>query len=112
MYMAPENLRLRLERTMEILRKWVATKDAETLFHEAQARHSPYGWVLPIERVADNPQLDARHWYTDYRIGQAQTRAPGAPYHFSKTSWALADHYGPGADTTAILRDIGWQEAP
>ena len=107
-YSEPENLGLRIVRTMEILRKWVAGKDVEALFHEAQSRHCPYGWVLPIERVADNPQLDARHWYTPYSIGKAQTTAPGAPYHFSATPWKLDAHHGPGADTTAILADIGW----
>ncbi len=109
-YMEPENLRLRIDRTMEILRNWVAGKDVEALFHEAQSRHCPYGWVLPIERVADNPQLDARAWYTPYNIGEAQTKATGAPYHFSATPWALADHHGPDADTAAILADIGWSD--
>jgi crotonobetainyl-CoA:carnitine CoA-transferase CaiB-like acyl-CoA transferase len=107
-YMAPENLGLRIQRTMEILRKWVATKDVESLFHEAQERHSPYGWVLPIERVADNPQLDARRWYTPYKIGEAETQAPGAPYHFSATPWSMADYHGPGADTATVLAEIGW----
>ena len=56
-YMEPENLRLRTHRSMDIMRRWVANKDVEDLFHEAQSRHSPYGWVLPIEQVAQNPSL-------------------------------------------------------
>lgn len=108
-YSEPENLPLLIERTMEILRRWVATKDAEQLFYDAQERHSPYGWVLPIERVADNPQLHARQWYQPYRIGAAQTTSPGAPYQFSDADWVLYDHHGPGFDTQGVLADIGWE---
>ena len=86
----------------------MADKDVEALFHEAQARHCPYGWVLPIERVADNPQLDARQWYQPYRVGDAEITSPGAPYNFSDTPWQLRPHGGPGADTAAVLADIGW----
>ena len=107
-YMEPENMRLRIDRTMEILRKWVATKDVEALFYEAQSRHSPYGWVLPIERVADNPQLAARGWYVPYRIGDVEVNAPGAPYQFSATPWSLRDYQGPGANSAEVLADIGW----
>ena len=107
-YMAPENLGLRVERTMELLREWVADKDVETLFHEAQERHCPYGWVLPIERVADNPQLDARQWYQPYQIGQAEVTSPGAPYRFSETPWQLKPHSGPADEAAAVLADIGW----
>ncbi len=107
-YMEPENLALRITRTMELLREWVAGKDVETLFHEAQARHCPYGWVLPIERVADNPQLAARAWYQPYQIGEAQVQSPGAPYQFSATPWSMGAMHGPGQDTSSVLADIGW----
>lgn len=109
MYMEPENLGLRVMRTMEVLREWVAQKDVQALFHEGQSRHCPYGWVLPIEHVADNPQLDARQWYVPYRVGDTEVRAPGAPYHFSATPWALHAYRGPGADTDEVLADIGWE---
>lgn len=108
-YQDPENLSLLIERIMEVLREWVSSKDADALFFEAQQRHCPYGWVLPIEKVADNPQLDARDWFVPYRIGKAETRAPGAPYHFSATPWALGDYVGPGEHTAAVLADIGWR---
>ncbi len=107
-YMEPENLPLRVQRTMEVLRNWVAGKDVEQLFHEAQARHCPYGWVLPIENVANNPQLAAREWYAPYQIGDIQLPSPGAPYHFSATPWQLRDMGAAGADTQTVLADIGW----
>ena len=104
-YQDPANLPLRALRTMELLREWVATKDAESLFQEAQKRHIPYGWVLPIERVADNPQLAARDWYVPLQVGETEVQSTGAPYHFSRTPWALTDHRAAGE----VLRDLDWQ---
>jgi len=106
-YQEPESLPLRIERTMDVLRGWVATKDVQSLFFEGQQRHAPYGWVLPIEEVADNPQLEARDWFVPYRLGSAEIRAPGAPYQFSATPWALNDY--PGAPLTPPS-DIHWKE--
>ena len=61
-YAEPENLPLLVQRTMEIMHDWVATKDVETLFQEAQSRHSPYGWVIPIERVdRKSTRLNSSH---------------------------------------------------
>ena len=76
-----------IRRFMEVLREWVAARDVEELFFEAQERHSPYGWVLPVDKVAENPQLEARGWWQPYPIGAATVRGPGAPYRFSDTPW-------------------------
>ena len=103
-YMEPENLLLRITRTMELLTKWVAGKEVEALFFEAQARHIPYGWVLPVEKIADNPQLHAREWYADYEVNGQSVRGTGAPYRFSATPWQM------GAPEVAhSLADIGWR---
>jgi crotonobetainyl-CoA:carnitine CoA-transferase CaiB-like acyl-CoA transferase len=105
-YSGPENLPLYLPRLMQVMRDWVAGQDPEELFFRAQARHSPYGWVLPIERLADNPQLAARNWWTDFTIDDATVRGPGAPYRFSATPW----HYRAPepVDASALLAELGW----
>ena len=54
-YADPANLPLLIERSMQILRKWVAGKQVEPFFHEAQSRHHPYGWVMTIPELAANP---------------------------------------------------------
>jgi|TARA_Y100000310_G_scaffold107719_1_gene106143 crotonobetainyl-CoA:carnitine CoA-transferase CaiB-like acyl-CoA transferase len=107
----PENLLAFTGRLMELTRKWVATKDVEELFFEAQSRHCPFGWVLPIEKVAQNPQLEARQWWIPYRTGTTETRGPGAPYRFSETPCQLGPYGEPGADSDAILAEIGWEDA-
>ena len=91
---------------MEVLSNWVATRDVEELFFEAQDHHAPYGWVLPIDKVAENPQLEARDWWVRFTGEAGEVRAPGAPYRFSETPWRLGGHGGIGADTDAVLRDM------
>lgn len=109
-YTKPENLPLFIPRVMEVLRKWVAGKDAEALFFEAQERHSPYGWVQPLDRVCNNPQLEARDWWARYRLGEFETRGPGPPYRLSETPWSMGEHRAPGADTAQVLAEIGWED--
>ena len=89
-YQQPEHRAAFVRRTMAVLRRWVATQDVETLFFEAQRRHSPYGWVLPVDKVAANPQLAARKWWRSYRVDDATVRGPGPPYRFSATPWRIA----------------------
>ena len=108
-YLEPENLKLRVDKTMTQLRQWVSTKDAEDLFFAAQERHMPYGVVLPIEQVAENPQLAARKWFTPYQIDSQSTLSTGAPYHFSDTPWELKDYKSLGDDQETILNEIGWE---
>ena len=107
-YQEPENLPLLGQRLMEILHKWVATKDVEALFHQAQERHSPYGWVMPIEKVAQNPQLEARGWFTDYEIGNKTVPAPGEPYRFSETPWQLQPYTTSAEVSADVLKELGW----
>ena len=89
-YQEPENRRAFIQRMMAVLRAWVARRDVEELFFEAQAHHAPYGWVLPVDKVAGNPQLEARDWWTSYAAGGGDARGPGAPYRLSATPWTLA----------------------
>ena len=111
-YATPETLgELLVPRVMEILRNWVATKDAEAFFFESQARHHPYGLVLKPEAVASNVQLAARQWWAGYEVGDAEIRGPGSPYRFVKTPWAIRrTHSAAGADSDDILAEIGWAE--
>ena len=91
-YQEPGNRRAFINRLMEVLRGWVAEQDVEALFFAAQERHAPYGWVLPVDKVAENPQLQARDWWTRYPLaGGDSVRGPGAPYRFSATPWRIGE---------------------
>ena len=96
-YQEPGNRRAYIDRLMQVLRGWVARQDVEALFFEAQSRHAPYGWVLPVDKVAENPQLQARDWWTPHPLaGGGSVRGPGAPYRFSDTPWRI------GASETGV----------
>ncbi len=107
-YAEPENLPLLIGRTMELLAEWVSTKQVEELFHAAQERHIPYGWVQPLARVGDNPQLKDRAWFVKHQVGGVEVTAPGAPYHLSDTPWQMSDTASVGQHSAEILADIGW----
>jgi len=112
-YLEPENRLMLITRMMEVLRQWVAGKDAETLFFDAQKRHTPYGWVLPVEKLAENPQLEARNWWVDYEVAGSTLKGPGAPYRFSATPWQVAASKslgGQGMSADAVLDAAGWQD--
>ncbi len=107
----PENLFGMLEAIMNAMREWVATKQVEEFFFAAQERRSPYGWVLPLDKVATNPQLEARDWWSEYPLGGDPVRGPGAPYRLSATPWREPrPQAGPGGDTAAVLAEIGWDD--
>lgn len=107
-YAEPENLALLIGRTMELLGEWVSSKEVEALFYDGQARHMPYGWVQPLARIGDNPQLQARNWFTEIALGNASVNSTGAPYRFSDSSWSMSGQQAAGMDTQAVLDDIGW----
>ena len=117
-YADPANLPLLIERSMQILRNWVAGKDVEPFFHEAQSRHHPYGWVMTIPELAANPQLEARDWWAAYDAGGAQVQGPGPPFHMSAAAWsasAAGAPNQPGAEpepvsAADILAAAGWDD--
>lgn len=108
-YQEPENRRGLVQRMMQVLREWVATRDVEELFFEAQEHHSPYGWVQGVEQVAANPQLEARKWWTKYRGEGWETSGPGAPFRLSETPWQLRP---PQLFASATSDALGWHPRP
>ncbi len=109
MYEEPEQRRRYFERMMEVIREWVASQDTEELFFAAQDRHAPYGWVQTIKQVADNPQLEARSWWQQMRIGDRSVKAPGVPCHFSDTPGHVAESEQLSADASNVLDVVGWE---
>jgi benzylsuccinate CoA-transferase BbsE subunit len=108
-YQDPANLPLYIGRLMQVMREWVADQEPEALFIKAQERHAPYGWVQPIERLADNPQLEARKWWVPFQIDGEQVQGPGAPYRLSATPWQYRQ--AEQVDPRSILSELGWEVA-
>ena len=106
-YHDPANLPLYIGRLMQVMREWVADQEPEALFIKAQERHAPYGWVQPIERLADNPQLEARKWWVPFEVDGEQVQGPGAPYRFSATPWQYRQ--AEQVDPRTFLTELGWE---
>ena len=106
-YHDPANLPLYIGRLMQVMREWVADQEPEALFIKAQERHAPFGWVQPIERLADNPQLEARKWWVPFEVDGEQVQGPGAPYRFSATPWQ--HRQAEQVDPHTILSELGWE---
>ena len=107
-YQGPANQAQFMSRLMGVLRSFVGSKDVEELFLEAHSRHAPYGWVLPIERVGENPQLEARDWWQLYSIGKHVVKGSGTPYRFSETPWQMKPYGETDVDAERVLQDLGW----
>ena len=90
----------------------MAEKDVEPFFHEAQRRHHPFGWVMPIPEVAANPQLAAREWWADYPVGDGSVAGPGAPYQLVDTPASIGGDPSEPTPASAqeILDEIGWAD--
>ncbi len=108
-YQVLGNHRRYVVRMMELLRKWVATKDANELFEQAQERHLPYGIVNRVDSVAGNPQLAARDWWKSYSVGDRTIRGVGAPYQFSKTPVEIKGT--PSGTDQSVVDLVGWGES-
>ena len=107
-YEEPENRRLYYQRLMEVIREWVSEQESETLFFNAQERHSPYGWVHSVDQVSENPQLEARDWWQKTTVGERQVRAPGVPCRFLKTPGVVSDSEVIDGSPELVADTLGW----
>ena len=88
-YMEPENLRLRTQRAMDIMSRWVATKDVEALFHEPSLDTRPTAGFCPSKSRGKSPTSGAG-LVCPVSDRRGEVTSPGTPYHFSKTPWQSA----------------------
>ncbi len=89
---------------MRRMREWVATKDGNTMFFEAQAKHLSWGPSVPIPEVAKNPQAAARGYYQEASIpGFGAARLPGRAFRTD------ADGPRPAPAARVTVTDLGWE---
>lgn len=89
---------------MDVLRRWIATKDPETLFYEAQRRHQPWAMVCDIAEALASPQVKARDYLTPGDVpGFGPVELPG---RFFRTS---ADGPPPTMPRIVPAVDVAWE---
>ncbi|GMV84652.1 MAG: putative CoA-transferase [Dehalococcoidia bacterium] len=88
---------------MTVLREWVASRNGEELFFEAQRRHQPFGVVWNIqEALTKSPQIAARGYLREQDVpGFGSVPFPG---RFFRTG-ADGPHPAPGRR----VEDAGWR---
>ena len=80
-----------VDRIIEVLQKWTATKTVDELAAEGQLRRLPYGRVATVDRFLANPQLNARGFFVSVphpELGQ-EFIYPGAPYKLTQSPWRI-----------------------
>lgn len=93
-----------LPHVMDVVRKWVATKDPTELFFDAQRRHLSWGPVWSIEEALASPQLAAREWFANIDVpGAGSIPLPGRPIRTD------ADGPHPVAPRRVEPADIDWE---
>jgi crotonobetainyl-CoA:carnitine CoA-transferase CaiB-like acyl-CoA transferase len=90
---------------MEVMRAWVAGKDADEMMFEAQRRHLPFGSVWNIARILESPQIAARGWIQEREVpGYGTIKLPGRAFATS------ADSGHPVPPVRVSADSIAWTE--
>lgn len=83
--------RANLEKRLDVLGAWAATKAVDTLFREGQAHRLTFGKIMSVDDLFQNPQLRARGFMVPVHhpeLGETY-EYPGAPYRLTRTPWAV-----------------------
>ena len=108
----------------DILDDWAKDYSVAELMQGAQLRRIPYAMVRPPEALADDPQLNARGFFSaiEHPESGRTVRYPGGPIHFTTTPWRIArrppllgehnaevygNELGLGADRLSALKQAG-----
>jgi len=95
-------------RLMKTIASFAETKDANSLFHEAQQRHIAFGEVQSVAQVATNPQHEFRQFFRSVDWDGSDVRIPGPVARFHGTPVAPAAPPSPSAiDADELLADWG-----
>ena len=70
---------------MEVVRKWAATKDATSLFLEAQRKHMPFGQVLSVSGIANNSHFQGREFFRSVDWNGSPVKIPGPLFRTEAT---------------------------
>jgi len=80
------------EHLFDVLDDWAKDYTIAELMEGAQLRRIPYAMVRPPEALVDDPQLNARGFFSDIvhpELGKT-LRYPGGPFCFTKTPWRIS----------------------
>ena len=88
----PQFRKAQAEHLFDVLDDWAKDYTIAELMEGAQLRRIPYAMVRPPEALADDPQLQARGFFSAVEhpeLGKT-LRYPGGPFFFTKTPWRIS----------------------
>jgi len=80
------------EHLFDVLDEWATDYSVAELMEGAQLRRIPYAMVRPLEALAEDPQLNARGFFSTVEhpeLGRA-FRYPGGPFFFTAAPWRIS----------------------
>jgi crotonobetainyl-CoA:carnitine CoA-transferase CaiB-like acyl-CoA transferase len=80
------------EHMFDVLDEWAKDYSVAELMEGAQLRRIPYATVRPPEALVEDPQLNARDFFSDVahpELGRT-VRYPVGPFLFTVTPWRIA----------------------
>jgi benzylsuccinate CoA-transferase BbsE subunit len=80
------------EHLFDVLDEWATEYSVAELMEGAQLRRIPYAMVRPLEALAEDPQLNARGFFSTVEhpeLGRA-FRYPGGPFFFTAAPWRIS----------------------
>jgi len=80
------------EHLFDVLDDWAKDYSVAELMEGAQLRRIPYAMVRPPEALVDDPQLNARGFFSsiDHPELSQTFRYPGGPFFFTATPWRMS----------------------
>jgi crotonobetainyl-CoA:carnitine CoA-transferase CaiB-like acyl-CoA transferase len=93
----------------QVFARFCASMKKWDLYQGAQSRRLMIGIISTPEDLAENPQLEARHWYQDvaHEHLDATVRYAGPPYRLSATPWSIRRRPPlPGEHTEELLAEV------
>jgi len=80
------------EHLFDVLDEWATDYSVAELMEGAQLRRIPYAMVRPLEALADDPQLNARGFFSTVEHPELDRafRYPGGPFFFTATPWRIS----------------------
>jgi len=80
------------EHLFDVLDQWATDYSMTELMEGAQLRRIPYAMVRPPEAVADDPQLNARGFFSTVEHPELDRTFcyPGGPFFFTATPWHIS----------------------
>jgi benzylsuccinate CoA-transferase BbsE subunit len=80
------------EHLFDVLDEWATDYSVAELMEGAQLRRIPYAMVRPVEALVDDPQLNARGFFSSVSHPELDRtfHYPGGPFFFTTTPWRIS----------------------